>query len=106
MKCLECGKEMKQIQDPHFKGTCTGTVKSFKEYKEKYPNALTRDPTCKSCALTLENMIKKYGEMEGKIRWDSYCKKQSISNTFEYKKENTAGLENNLTILIKAEQPL
>ena len=36
MKCLECGKEMKQIQDPHFKGTCTGTVKSFKEYKEKY----------------------------------------------------------------------
>ena len=38
-------------------------------------------------AVTLENLIKKYGEIQGKKRWDRYCNLQSITNTFEYKKE-------------------
>jgi hypothetical protein len=38
-------------------------------------------------AVTLENFIKKYGEEEGKKRWDSYCKIQAETNTFDYKKE-------------------
>ena len=32
-------------------------------------------------------MIEKYGEEEGKKMWDRYCKKQSETNTYEYKKE-------------------
>lgn len=32
-------------------------------------------------------MIKKYGEEQGLEKWNSYCQKQSITNTFEYKKE-------------------
>lgn len=36
---------------------------------------------------TLEKSIKKYGETEGIIKWNEYCKKQAESNTFEYKKE-------------------
>ena len=34
---------------------------------------------------TLKNFIKRYGELDGKIRWDSYRKKHSTKNTFEYK---------------------
>lgn len=36
---------------------------------------------------TLESYIKSFGEKEGKQKWESYCKKQSVTNTFEYKKE-------------------
>lgn len=37
--------------------------------------------------VTLQSMIKKWGEEEGKRRWKEYCDKQAITNTFEYKKE-------------------
>ena len=39
----------------------------------------------KMYAMTKECMIKKYGEEEGQKRWDNYCKRQSETNTFEYK---------------------
>jgi hypothetical protein len=35
--------------------------------------------------ITLENFVKKYGNEEGKIKWESYRKKQAETNTFEYK---------------------
>jgi hypothetical protein len=38
-------------------------------------------------SMTLENIIKKYGEDEGNKRWKKYCDLQSESNKFEYKKE-------------------
>lgn len=38
-------------------------------------------------AVTLENLVRKYGEEEGNKKWDNYCKKQAETNTFEYKKE-------------------
>lgn len=38
-------------------------------------------------SVTLENLVRKYGEIEGSIRWQKYCKAQSLTNTLEYKKE-------------------
>lgn len=38
-------------------------------------------------SVTKEKMIKKYGISDGTERWNSYCKKQADSNTFEYKHE-------------------
>lgn len=35
--------------------------------------------------VTLSSLIKKYGEDDGKSRWDSYCNLQKVTNTFEYK---------------------
>jgi hypothetical protein len=32
-------------------------------------------------------MITRYGEAEGKLKWDIYKNKQSLTNTFEYKQE-------------------
>ena len=36
-------------------------------------------------AVTLAKMTAYYGEVEGNIRWKTYCDKQSETNTFEYK---------------------
>lgn len=36
-------------------------------------------------AITENNLIKKWGLEKGKEKWESYCKKQSDTNTFEYK---------------------
>lgn len=36
-------------------------------------------------AMTLENMIKKYGEELGNKKWKNYCEQQSYTNKFEYK---------------------
>lgn len=44
----------------------------YKSFRKKY-------------AYSLEKMIKKFGETEGKIKWKEYCKRQSETNTFEYK---------------------
>ena len=50
------------------------------------PNDVYLDKKAKY-AVTLSNLIKKYGENEGKQRWKSYCQKQSETNTFEYKQK-------------------
>lgn len=41
----------------------------------------------KKLGITLENSIKRHGEIKGKIIFDNYCEKQSISNKFEYKRD-------------------
>lgn len=41
----------------------------------------------KSMAVTLEGLTKKYGEAEALIKWERYVNLQSVTNTFEYKRE-------------------
>ena len=38
-------------------------------------------------AMTLDKMVSKYGETEGRERWEKYRIRQAETNTFEYKKE-------------------
>jgi hypothetical protein len=38
-------------------------------------------------SITEKTLIEKWGEVEGKERWKNYCEKQSISNTFEFKRD-------------------
>ena len=40
----------------------------------------------KTTAVTLNNLVNKYGQKEGNERWKKYCALQSVTNTFEYKK--------------------
>lgn len=87
-KCLECGFESSRLQWTHFRYKCTGRFNNGSEYKKVYPDALLVDEDlAKRTAVTLENLIKKYGEYEGKQKWDQYRKKQANSNTFDYKLE-------------------
>lgn len=38
-------------------------------------------------AITELNLIRKWGEDEGKKRWGVYCQKQSLKNTYEHKRD-------------------
>lgn len=69
---------------------CPGTYEYYKIYKgytDEDKILLMVEDFQKSRAITLDNLIRKYGEVDGKTRWDSYRKKQSNSNSYEYKKE-------------------
>lgn len=87
-KCLECGVELPRLQWTHFKYKCTGRFNNGTEYLKIYPHAkLVDDDIAKSTAVTLENLIAKYGGEEGTTRWESYRNKQAMSNSFEYKRD-------------------
>lgn len=88
IKCMQCDEEMNILQWTHLKYKCEGPIKTLTEYKQKYPDALLKCPEFVAAnKLTLENFIRKYGEVDGRIRWDSYREKQAYSNSFEYKQE-------------------
>lgn len=88
VKCLECGLETTRLQWTHFKYNCTGRFENSKEYKKSYPDAkLVDDNLAKRTAVTIDNMISKYGDAEGRRRWEAYRNKQAESNSYEYKKE-------------------
>ena len=87
VKCLECGFEADRLQWTHFRYKCTGRFKNGQEYQKHYPGAVIIDKAlAKRQAITLENLILKYGETEGNSRWNSYREKQAVSNTYDYKK--------------------
>ena len=88
IKCLECGFISQRLQWTHFKYKCTGKFANSKEYMLAYPNAkVVSSELAMSTAITLDNLIKKYGPAEGSIRWNEYKQKQSYSNSLEYKKK-------------------
>jgi len=55
---------------------------------------------CEKCSkgVTLQKMIFLHGEEDGKIKWDVYCKKQSLTNTLEYKKEKYGWTEEQFNV--------
>jgi hypothetical protein len=65
-----------------------GTFEYYKYFKNVESDDIAYELSRKyfsDNAKTKENYINKFGEVEGIKRWESYCKKQSIVNTFEYK---------------------
>lgn len=73
VECLSYGRNLSLEKATCMYGKELGEIK-FKECSA-------------SKAITLKKMIDMYGEDEGKVRWKSYCDKQAVSNTFEYKQE-------------------
>lgn len=87
-KCLECGFEAPRLQWTHFRYKCSGRFMNGREYMAAYPNSKTvDDDVARSTAITLQKMISKYGEEEGRARWDSYRHKQAYTNTLESKQK-------------------
>jgi hypothetical protein len=83
--CKICNRKFIRITRTHLK-----THKlTPDEYKKKY-NVKKYEYICKNACdaqgITKIKMIDRYGEDEGLKRWNNYCKKQSVTNTFEYKK--------------------
>jgi len=51
------------------------------------PEDISKKWIQKNYSITEQTLIDKYGEDSGKEKWLVYCEKQSISNTFEYKRD-------------------
>lgn len=75
--CEDCFR--KKFEKTHFNVMCDGTKYAFNIPDDVYLK------TRKNYAMTKNCMIRKYGEEEGQKRWENYCKRQSETNTFEYK---------------------
>ncbi len=62
------------------------SIKNTLEYKKSKLgwNKEDFDKYNKSRAVTLENLTRKYGKVEGKSRWDSYIKKQRETKSKQY----------------------
>lgn len=96
--CKECGFASNRLQWTHFKYNCSGRFKNGKEYQLEYPGELLVDPSLsKKTAVTLDNLKKKYGDIEGDIKWQEYKNKQAYSNSFEYKKNKLGWSEDQFT---------
>ena len=85
-RCKECvGKKFPQIYKSKFL-----YAQNFAKYVQYAYDVLDEDfniYTLNRQSVTKEKMIQKYGEEKGLEKWNLYCQKQSITNTFEYKKE-------------------
>lgn len=71
-KCLVCGEPLET----------NGSKFAF-----SYENGFRRHVHRKCSQPTKEHWILMFGEKVGLEKWNNYCKLQSISNTYEYKKE-------------------
>jgi hypothetical protein len=60
-------------------------VNPITAYAFNIPDSIWKKWKDKNYSRTLENYINKFGKEEGLKRWNQYCKKQSESNSFEYK---------------------
>ena len=57
------------------------------EFAFNIPEDISSNWRRNNYSITLENLVKKHGEEKGLEKWDIYCKKQSYTNSFEYKEE-------------------
>ena len=76
---------------------------SFEYKKEKYGWTKEQyDEYNKSRAVTLENLIKKHGENDGRLIWDNYCKRQSETSSTDYIKDKFGEYECETINLLKS----
>lgn len=86
-KCYSCIKE-------HFKDDMPSMQRYLFQIRYRWakwiydiPEDVHKQIRSDKCGVTLTALINKWGKEEGKKRWEEYCKKQALTNTFEYKQE-------------------
>lgn len=86
VECKICKKHFKNIAISHLK---THGISSVEQYKQDFNVEIV---ICKSvreklATNSIEHFIKKYGEIDGPLKYDKYKQFQRNKNSFEYKKE-------------------
>lgn len=76
---------------PEYENKNKSRVFNQMNYITEYAFDISRDKALKwmkeKYAITENNLVTKWGIEVGKKKWIDYCNKQSVTNTFEYKKE-------------------
>lgn len=83
-------KDFQQLYDMICDCLSHGKKTNLEKFVSMYGDELGKqkyEETNVTKAITLKKMIEMYGDEEGQVRWKSYCDKQAVSNTFEYKQE-------------------
>jgi len=84
IECKICNKKYNTITATHLK---THGI-SMADYRTKFPNVpIQSDGMIQRGVHSLENMIRRHGDVQGNIRWEDYKQKQAYTNTFEYKRD-------------------
>jgi len=66
----------------------------FTQFAFNIPDSVINEKKTELCVRSEESYIKKFGEDEGKKRWDAYVEKQKYTKSFEYwSKKNNASIE-------------
>lgn len=85
--CEDCLKEKFPEYDTLNKSRIFNRICDITNYAFNISEEVSNIWKSQNYSITLENLIIKYGEEDGTIKWDEYLIKQAESNMFEYKKE-------------------
>ncbi len=87
VQCKICGEWFKRITYTHLYGHFT----TIQEYCQKFnllPADLLSEKTKKlSNTASLQSWIRRYGQQEGRRKFNEYKQRQAYTNSFQYKKE-------------------
>ncbi len=85
--CEDCLSEKYPEYQSKNKSRVFNQMNYITEYAFNIDHSISLNWIKEKYAITESNLIKKWGEEVGRKKWESYCKKQSETNTFEYKRE-------------------
>ena len=85
--CEECLIKKYPEYDTYNKSRVFNRLCDITAYAYNIPNNISNLWKKRNYAITLENLIIKHGDLEGNKIWNNYLEKQSVTNSFEYKKE-------------------
>lgn len=80
--CEDCLKK----KFPEYRNRIFNTMNHITKYAFDIPDDIYEKWKKENIGVTLHRLISLYGDNDGKKRWDKYCKRQSETNKFEYKK--------------------
>lgn len=83
--CEDCMRNHFLEYDTLNKSKIFNRPTKYTQYAFNIPDNEINDKLHELCSRTEDSFIKKYGESIGREKWNDYCKKQSYTNTFEYK---------------------
>ena len=76
--CQSCFEDKFGTNKTNFNVMCRSTKWAFNIPDDDYQTAR------KNYAMTLSHMISKYGEEEGRKKWDNYCARQAETKSWDY----------------------
>lgn len=85
--CEECLlKEFPELKTKNL-GRQYNRPTKYTAYAFSIPDDIINKKNIELCSRTIDSMISKHGEDEGRRRWNEYVERQRYTNTYEYKHE-------------------